>query len=72
VAEGQRLFDRREDPHGLRDLSGVLPDEAARWRAEAERIQAALTARGEALGRAPSKPAGEGLVEELRALGYVE
>lgn len=72
VREGERLFFRRDDPHGLVDLAAARPEEAARLRAEADRLEAALSARGDALGRAPAARVDDTLVEELRALGYVE
>lgn len=68
----EHLFHRHDDPHALYDVADLQPDTTARMRALADRMQERLLARGEALGRAPARPAGDALIEELRALGYVE
>jgi arylsulfatase A-like enzyme len=69
----ERVFDHEADPGEQRDLAArrdedrqALRDELAAWRAECERVGAALRPGGEGVAPSPET------LEQLRALGYVE
>lgn len=71
--DGQRqLFDLGADPHELRDLAESKPEVVANFQAILDRQIALQQARHLKLGGAGVEKIDESLLEDLRALGYVE
>ncbi len=68
----QRLYDLREDPFELEDISDSRPDEVARFQAIIDERVALQLARNAEIGGTQFEQIDEALLEDLRALGYVD
>ncbi len=68
---GGLLFDRRKDAFELENLIEREPGEAERAQRLTMTLRDAQARRGALLGEAPAGEVDEGLLEELRALGYM-
>ncbi len=66
-----KLFDLRDDPFELADVSGEQPEEVERHKAILTERLAEQRARHEQLGRASSREVDPATLEELRSLGYI-